>query len=1065
MSAAGIRAGRAFVEITGIDKASEVIDAVEAKFRRFAGGVIATGAKLAAMGLAMNAPLAGSIVQFAAFDDAMREVGAVANANAEQLASMTEVAEHLGRTTSYTAAQVAGLMAELARGGYSPDQINAMTASVLRLARATGTDTNRSAEIVVETLNQFGLAAGDAARVSDVLTMAANATNVSVDDLGESLKYAGPVAADLGMSLEETVAMLGQLGNAGIKGSDAGTSLRRLGVISAATGEALYELFGIRNTDTEGNLKKLPQILDEIGTATANLPVAERVQLFEEAFGLLGITAASVLGKAGSATQDLTKKLDNSKDSAKNAAAEMDAGLGGAFRVILSAAEGVWLAIGRASKDAVQPLVQAFATVLGDVAKFIERNKELVVVFGTIASAVIAGGAALIAIGVAVKTVAMGVMGLSITLTVFLALAKAAGVAAGGLMMLSAAARLVTFSFGVLAVATKGLGVAWGATVAAFKSGQIALLALRAALFGASGAAVSMSAVSTILAGVTSAMPMAAGMASAAYTLLGGVFSALMAPTSLLATMGGVLSAVWAAAGTVVATAWSVIIAPLVPFIAAAAAVIAVVGGISAVLVAAAARAGLFSSAWYGTMRILGKFVSLIKTTFGGVMSALQGGQYVQAVKILWAGVKAAFWTGVSEAFDTLSYLFVNAIPATINFGKSLLSVLWDIFKSIPKLLMSALTGGGSLAETIGNALTNGLSGLSAKAADSRQALAGLIDDANKAAAATKALADIQAEIDAAKSGDKGPELSPQDAAKYAEKTAELDRIKAEKAAAEQQVENDKALKERIAALNEEATATRLGEAAAERLKFAQQGATAAQLAALDAAVAAKQAAEIDDRIKSLRDEADALRMGEQAHERYKLQLMGATAEQLKALKAAQDAAADAQQRADLKSAGEALVEAMKNPLDRFREELTKLKQLEAEGLIDGETGRRAREKYQKDFAGEADTAAKRQELFRAEQRRIKQLVDAGKLSAAAAGEHISRTAALLDEAKRRAALAGEQLTKLTNTGTFSGFAAGRLSANKGDQIQQRIATTAEKQLDELKATRKEIAKLKQSYS
>lgn len=119
-------------------------------------------------------------------------------------------------------------MAELAKGGFSPDQVNAMTASVLNLARATGTDATRSAEIVAETMNQFGLAAKDTGRVVDVLALAANATNTSVDGVGESLQYSGTISKELSLSLEETVAMMGRLANAGIKGTEGGAALRRL---------------------------------------------------------------------------------------------------------------------------------------------------------------------------------------------------------------------------------------------------------------------------------------------------------------------------------------------------------------------------------------------------------------------------------------------------------------------------------------------------------------------------------------------------------------------------------------------------------------------------------------------------------------------------------------------------------------------------------------------------------------------------------------------------------------------------------------------------------------------
>ncbi len=116
-------------------------------------------------------------------------------------------------------------MTELGRAGFSPKQIEEMTGAVMNLARATGTDATVSSGIMSATIRQFSLEATDAVRVSDRLTAAANMSFNSVESLGEALQYAGPVAADANMSLEETLAVLGTLGNLGIQGSEAGTAL------------------------------------------------------------------------------------------------------------------------------------------------------------------------------------------------------------------------------------------------------------------------------------------------------------------------------------------------------------------------------------------------------------------------------------------------------------------------------------------------------------------------------------------------------------------------------------------------------------------------------------------------------------------------------------------------------------------------------------------------------------------------------------------------------------------------------------------------------------------------
>ena len=308
MSSSAVRMGRAFVEI-GADpkKLFSALNKINAQIGKVGRSMSSIGTKLSAVGASIAAPLALATRTFATFDDAIRATAAVTGATGTALQSLNDTARKLGETTSFTAVQVANLMTELGRAGFSPDQINVMTGAVLNLARATGTDATLASGIMAAAIRQFSLGAGDAARVADVLTKAANATFNTVEGLGESLKYAGPVAQSLGMSLEDTVAVLGVLGNVGIQGAEAGTALRRLSVIAAGSGEKLQELFGVSNQDAAGNLKPMIQVLDEINTATANMPVAERTAKMAKAFGLLGITSANVLSQTAGGVRGLAR--------------------------------------------------------------------------------------------------------------------------------------------------------------------------------------------------------------------------------------------------------------------------------------------------------------------------------------------------------------------------------------------------------------------------------------------------------------------------------------------------------------------------------------------------------------------------------------------------------------------------------------------------------------------------------------------------------------------------------------------------------------------------------------
>lgn len=407
-----VRGGQVFVEI-GADskKFFAALASVQKGIGKIGSSMRNLGSRMAAIGAGIGLPVGLAVRQFAAFDDAIRATAAVSQASGAELQRLNDKARELGATTSFTAIEVANLMTELGRAGFKPDEINAMTGAVLDLARATGTDAALSAGIMAATLRQFGLGAGEATRAADVLTKAANSTFNTVESLGESLKYAGPVAKSLGMSLEDTVAILGVLGNVGIQGSEAGTALRRLSVISSASGKKLQELFNVTNTDAAGNLKPLVQILDEINTATANMPVAERTKRMAEAFGLLGITSANVLSSTAGGVTALARDLQNAEGTAAKAAKEMDAGLGGAMRIALSAIEGTALAIGDALAPSLISLVRTIEGVSTGLTTFVKANQEMILQAAKGVAIFTGVGVALIGVGASLQIVSTALGG------------------------------------------------------------------------------------------------------------------------------------------------------------------------------------------------------------------------------------------------------------------------------------------------------------------------------------------------------------------------------------------------------------------------------------------------------------------------------------------------------------------------------------------------------------------------------------------------------------------------------------------------------------------------------
>ncbi len=168
--ASAVRAGRAFVELFADDSMLiRTLRRAEARVVKFGEKIKAIGRRLTTLGLAAGVPFAASTKVFASFDDQMRAVKAVTGATGKEFDDLTAKAKFLGRTTSFTASQVASAMLELGRAGFAPKEIDEAIPSVLNLARATGTDLAQSAEICANTLRSFELPATEMVRVSDVM--------------------------------------------------------------------------------------------------------------------------------------------------------------------------------------------------------------------------------------------------------------------------------------------------------------------------------------------------------------------------------------------------------------------------------------------------------------------------------------------------------------------------------------------------------------------------------------------------------------------------------------------------------------------------------------------------------------------------------------------------------------------------------------------------------------------------------------------------------------------------------------------------------------------------------
>src|SRR5574344_1476153 len=308
-----VKAGRAFVEIM-LDqtKLERGLKQAQTKIRNFGNTLTTAGKSMVTVATIAAAPFAFATKTFADFDDQMRMVKAVTGATEKEFKSLTDVAEKLGRETSFTAKQVADGMTAMGRMGFNAKEIEAAIPAVLNLSRATGTELAKAAEIAANNMRVFGIESGKMSEVSDILTATANGSAQTLTDLAEGLKMAGPQAAAAKDSIVNVSGALGVLANMGIKGSLAGTALRKAysQFANLKVQKKLAE-FNISTVDRNGNLRAMPDIMADIARAMNTMPSARKLAFAEEIFDLRGSLAGLQLGGNIDQLNDFIRMLHN----------------------------------------------------------------------------------------------------------------------------------------------------------------------------------------------------------------------------------------------------------------------------------------------------------------------------------------------------------------------------------------------------------------------------------------------------------------------------------------------------------------------------------------------------------------------------------------------------------------------------------------------------------------------------------------------------------------------------------------------------------------------------------
>lgn len=375
------------------------------------------------------------------FSASMSNVQAISGATGDEIAMLEQRARDLGATTVYSASDVADGFGYMAMAGWDTQQMMDGIAGILDLAASSGEDLATTSDIVTDALTAFGMEAGDAGRLADVMAAASSNANTNVSMLGESFKYVAPVAGALGYSAEDTAVALGLMANSGIKASQGGTALRTmLTNMAKPTDDMAYamEQLGVSLSDDEGNMYSLRDVMDQLRSGFGELMMSEEDfneeqrllkvalddgaisqteynkqldDLVERAYGAEGAEkaryASMLAGKEGMSGllaivnaseadyEKLTTAIEGSSGAAEEMAGVMNDNLGGDIKEMNSALEELKLkifdSIQQPMRDIVQFITGSVVPAATQTLQFIQQHSTAIGVLAGVIALIVTG--------------------------------------------------------------------------------------------------------------------------------------------------------------------------------------------------------------------------------------------------------------------------------------------------------------------------------------------------------------------------------------------------------------------------------------------------------------------------------------------------------------------------------------------------------------------------------------------------------------------------------------------------------------------------------------------------
>lgn len=700
---------------SAIDMAGEQLSGFASGGVADALGSIGAAAETAgrALTLGVTAPLmtaAGAAIQTGMqFDASMSNVyGLMSSLNLSQaqMDALRDTAREMGATTKFSASEAADAMGYMALAGWDDAQVIAGIPGVLNLAAAANMDLAKASDIVTDTMTPFGMAAERAGEAADVFAYAQANSNTTVEGLGEAMKYAAPTADAFGMTLQDTAAAMGVLANAGIKGSQGGTTLNAMlrdMKNNAKNGAIAIGKTKVALTNADGSYRSYAAIIRDIDKATSSMTASQRDAALGAIFGdesLKGILAT--LKQGPDALDDMTAGLYACGGAAADMAATMGDNLKGDLAILESGAQEMAIALSDWLMPAARGVVQGVTDLIGKFNALDDGTKNTIFRIGAMAAA----AGPLLLSGGKVLTLLSGVNPLVVGLGAAAALAYTHSDALQGM------------------VAKLGDGVtAFGAALESGAGFTAAFSAGLTAAFGEEAAGKVLGAIDGIKTAISAVGDVLTTVTDAVGTFLGALFDGEGLKQSWDNAAAVISGYDWTALGT------------------------SILSGVTGALDAAGEwLKNIFTAGWTAAKGVnwgeLGTSIhdgiqSILDTAGGWLKSLFEAGK-TAAGEISWADIGTAVWNGVTSVLDMagsfLSGLFGlgkdsaianvdwsaigtaiwNGVTGVLDAAGSWLSSLFGLGKSAAEGLpwsevgTAIQTGVGTVLDTAGSWLLAG---------------------------------------------------------------------------------------------------------------------------------------------------------------------------------------------------------------------------------------------------------------------------------------------------------------------------------------------------------------------